>query len=55
MLQNPCETLGFKINMVYKIPPGGGKPYTASGLIDFNSLNLTEAYRAEKFLIRSPN
>ena len=23
MLQNPCETLGFKKNMVYKIPPGG--------------------------------
>ena len=23
MLQNPCKTLGFKTNMVYKIPPGG--------------------------------
>ena len=35
MLQNPCKTLGFKKNMVYKIPPGGGgKPYPASGLID---------------------
>ena len=22
MLQNPCKTLGFKKNMVYKIPPG---------------------------------
>ena len=34
MLQNPCKTLGFKKNMVYKIPPGrGGKPYPASGLI----------------------
>ena len=33
MLQNPCKTLGFKKNMVYKIPPGGGgKPYSASGL-----------------------
>ena len=33
MLQNPCKTLGFKKNMVYKIPPGGGgKPYPASGL-----------------------
>ena len=31
MLQNPCKTLGFKKNMVYKIPPGGGKPYPASG------------------------
>ena len=34
MLQDPCKTLGFKKNMVYKIPPGGGggKPYPASGL-----------------------
>ena len=24
MLQNPCKTLGFKKNMVFKIPPGGG-------------------------------
>ena len=23
MLQNPCKTMGFKKNMVYKIPPGG--------------------------------
>ena len=36
MLQNACKTLGFKKNMVYKIPPGGeggGKPYPASGLL----------------------
>ena len=35
MLQNLCKTLGFKKNMVYKIPPGGGggKPYPASGLV----------------------
>ena len=40
MLQNPCKTLGFKKNMVYKIPPGGGgKPYPASGLLNF--LRLT--------------
>ena len=33
MFQNPCKTLGFKKNMVYKIPLGwGGKPYPASGL-----------------------
>ena len=39
MLQNPCKTLGFKKNMVYKIPPGGGgKPYPASGLICFISI-----------------
>ena len=24
MLQNPCKTLGYKKNMVYEIPPGGG-------------------------------
>ena len=36
MLQNPRKTLGFKKNMVYKIPPGGGgKPYPASGLLGF--------------------
>ena len=33
MLQNPGKTLGFHKNMVYKIPPGGSKPYPASGLI----------------------
>ena len=34
MLQNSRKTLGFKKNMVYKIPPGGGgKPYPASGLL----------------------
>ena len=32
MLQNARKTLCFKNNMVYKIPPGGGKPYPASGL-----------------------
>ena len=38
MLQNPRKTLGFKKNMVYKIPPGGGggKPYPASGLTRFS-------------------
>ena len=37
MLQNACKTLGFKKNMVYKIPPGGG--YPASGLKGKNSGN----------------
>ena len=37
MLQNPCKTLVFKENMVYKIPPGGaggggGVTYPASDL-----------------------
>ena len=38
MLQNSCKTLGFKKNMVYKIPRGGGggggKPYPSSGIIN---------------------
>ena len=25
MLQNACKTLGFKKNMIYKIPPGVGE------------------------------
>ena len=34
MLQNTSKTLGFKKNMVYKTPPGGGgKPYLAHGLL----------------------
>ena len=45
MLQNPCKTLGFKKNMVYKIPPGGGggKPYPASGLY-VGSLRIKISY-----------
>ena len=45
MLQNPRKTLGFKKNMVYKIPPvGGGKPYPASGLyvLGAQKYHLTE-------------
>ena len=39
MLQNPRKTLGFKKNIVYKIPPGGGgKPYPASGLLVTNTI-----------------
>ena len=36
MVPNPCKTLGFKKNMVYKIPPGasgGGLPYPANDLL----------------------
>ena len=41
MLQNPRKTLGFKKNMVYKIPPGGGgKLYPASGLFIIHMLNF---------------
>ena len=45
MLQNPCKTLGFKKNMVYKIPPGGGggKPYPASGLSGFAARNIVQS------------
>ena len=44
MLQNPCKTLGFKKNMVYEIPPGGGggKPYPASGLKYFDHQGTTQ-------------
>ena len=46
MLQNPHKTLGFKKNMVYKIPPGGGgKPYPASGLIVFFLIFSNICYR----------
>ena len=46
MLQNPCKTLGFKKNIVYKIPPGGGggKPYPASGLISESALTSFFAF-----------
>ena len=45
MLQNPCKTLGFKKNMVYKIPPGGGgKPYPASGLICLTARNASSPF-----------
>ena len=51
MLQNPRKTLGFKKNMVYKIPPGGGgRPYPASGLyagwaVDLRTLRFQHGYR----------
>ena len=32
MLQNTSKTLGFQKIIVYKTPPGGGKPYLAPGL-----------------------
>ena len=45
MLQNPCKTLGFKKNMVYEIPPGGGgKPYPASGLLTLMCENLSSGF-----------
>ena len=34
MLQNPCKTLGFKKNMVYEIPPGGGEVNHITGVFD---------------------
>ena len=51
MLQNPCKTLGFKKNMVYKIPPGGGgKPYPASGLyvLQFNTIEQNLTFKQNK-------
>ena len=53
MLQNPCKTLGFKKNMVYKIPPGGGgKPYPASGLNSFQSSTSHHRAVMEDFMNR---
>ena len=49
MLQNPCKTLGFMKNMVYKISPGGGgKPYPASGLHSSDTLPCNWVFYAEK-------
>ena len=51
MLQIPCKTLGFKKNMVYKIPPGGGggggKPYPASGLKAQGGVAYREHWRIQ--------
>ena len=49
MLQNSRKTLGFKINMVYKIPPGGGgKPYPASGLDTSDILCIGKFWEASE-------
>ena len=53
MLQNPCK-MSFKKNMVYKIPPGGGKPCLASGLIFRTNLGksgINQAIRCKQALI----
>ena len=56
MLQNPCKTFGFKKNMVYKIPPGGGgKPYPASGLIDVVLTTNVRSKRAGKYATLNRN
>ena len=45
MLQNHCQTMGFKKNMAYKIPlGGGGKPYPGSGLITLISCHNQELW-----------
>ena len=41
MLQNPCKTLGFKKNMVYK-------PYPASGLV----INIIKLMIITQFIFR---
>ena len=49
MLQNPRKTLGFKKNMVYKIPPGGGgRPYPASGLFRERSGSVVECLTEDR-------
>ena len=42
MLQNACKTLGFKKNMVYKIPPGGGEVNHIQP-VAYNKFNNTRA------------
>ena len=50
MLQNPRKILGFKKNIVYKIPPGGGgKPYPASGL---GGINIEHNQISKKYFNR---
>ena len=56
MLQNPRKTLGFKKNMVYKIPPGGGgKPYPASGLLSVNKHTNTQLQESVFYETLCPN
>ena len=59
MLQNPCKTLGFKKNMVYKIPPGGGEvnhiqPVAYQGLhflLRLKHISGREILLEEKYII----
>ena len=54
MLQNPRKTLGFKKNMVFKIPPGGGgKPYPASGLLSLLKTNCLKINGIKSILSKS--
>ena len=46
MLQNPCKTLGFKKNMVYKIPPGGEVNHIQPVAYIVLCLNETLIFRA---------
>ena len=43
MLQNPCKTLGFKKNMVYKIPPRGEVNHIQP--VALNALELTRIWQ----------
>ena len=40
MLQSPCKTLGYKKNMVYKIPPEGGGGVSSQCPISFQSITF---------------
>ena len=44
MLQNPCNPLGFKKNMVYKIPPGGGEVNHIQPVAYKIEVNLTSSF-----------
>ena len=53
MLQNTSKTLGFQKIMVYKTPPGGGKPYLARGLCGISSKGLKNEF--ETAVVHEPS
>ena len=58
MLQNPCKTLGFKKNMVYKIPPGGEVNHIQPVAYIFSESivsKFSEYFEQSKFEFSMPN
>ena len=48
MLQNPCKTLGFKKNMVYKVPPGEGGGVNHIQPVAYDTLYFSCLYPRDK-------
>ena len=44
MMQNPCKTLGYKKNMVYKIPSWGGWGGVGGGGLGVNHIQPVAYY-----------